>query len=238
MAQLWLAISSCFAPHPTDDSRLVNPRLEQEREAQEQRRKERAESGRKGAKNRWNKGNADNSSEQKDNGKDDGSAINQPMATDSPTTTTAVSTTVPVVVDAHEERESNLPPLPEIMKFSDFHSYMLRQGFHITKVDKPEARKLYTEWVNRGITLTILNQAWEAATEITPASQITSPMYLKTFVDTAERKARPGKTRNTATGAKLNGTPENRDYKEGIPDLEQAGGWIGEAIREIDNGNT
>jgi uncharacterized protein YdaU (DUF1376 family) len=66
MAQLWLAISSCFTEHENEPNRLTNPRLKSERKKQEEHRKERSESGKKGANSRWNKSN--------------GSAITQPIA--------------------------------------------------------------------------------------------------------------------------------------------------------------
>lgn len=73
MAQLWVAISSCFGIAIDDPSKLVHPRLEKERQKQEEHRKERSESGLKGANSRWNK------DLQKD-GSANGSAIKQPMA--------------------------------------------------------------------------------------------------------------------------------------------------------------
>lgn len=66
MAQLWLAISSCFSQLPDDHTRLTNPRLSEERIKQENHKLERSESGKKGAISRWKKA--------------DGSAIQQPIA--------------------------------------------------------------------------------------------------------------------------------------------------------------
>ena len=54
MAQLWIAISSCFR-NGDFDGRLIHPRLEKERQKQLKFSKERSESGMKGAEIRWKK---------------------------------------------------------------------------------------------------------------------------------------------------------------------------------------
>jgi hypothetical protein len=53
MAQLWLAISKCFDEAENAPQRLVNPRLDIERDKQQKHKKERSESGKKGAMSRW-----------------------------------------------------------------------------------------------------------------------------------------------------------------------------------------
>jgi hypothetical protein len=55
MAKLWLAIQPCFSLTIGDPSRLVHPRLENEREKQAAYRLERSISGKKGAEAHWNK---------------------------------------------------------------------------------------------------------------------------------------------------------------------------------------
>jgi uncharacterized protein YdaU (DUF1376 family) len=90
MAQLWLAISSCFERAPDRDDRLVHPRLDLERLKQQEHRKERAESGKKGAKSRWNK----------HDGTANGSAIAQPMANDG-----SSSSTSPISKSKSEEQK-------------------------------------------------------------------------------------------------------------------------------------
>jgi uncharacterized protein YdaU (DUF1376 family) len=67
MAQLWLSIKSCFSSAKNDDTRLVHPRLEEERKKQAEFKKDRISAGKKGAKTRWLKGL-----------EGDGSAIGQP----------------------------------------------------------------------------------------------------------------------------------------------------------------
>src|SRR3990172_1872179 len=69
MAELWLSLSVCFSSAIANPQRLVHPRLERERNKQDEFRKERSESGQKGAKYRWNKVKSAYSS-----------AIAQPMA--------------------------------------------------------------------------------------------------------------------------------------------------------------
>lgn len=82
MAQLWLAISSCFTESIADENRLVHPRLEKEREKQEEHRKERAESGKRGAEKRWGAKTTKNDDESHGlaNSSANGSAIKEPMA--------------------------------------------------------------------------------------------------------------------------------------------------------------
>lgn len=55
MAQLWLGISECFEVASALPNRLVHPRLQIERDKQEQFKSERAVSGKKGAQARWDK---------------------------------------------------------------------------------------------------------------------------------------------------------------------------------------
>jgi len=57
MAELWQAIEPCFEPHPTEEGRLIHPRLEREREKQAEHRAKKSEAGKEGAKKRW--GNQD-----------------------------------------------------------------------------------------------------------------------------------------------------------------------------------
>jgi uncharacterized protein YdaU (DUF1376 family) len=53
--KLWPALERCFRPHPDEPGRLVHPRLEKERQKQEEHRADRSESGKRGAKSRWQK---------------------------------------------------------------------------------------------------------------------------------------------------------------------------------------
>lgn len=73
MADLWIAISSCFELAINDPSRMVHPRLTTELQKQSEHKKERSESGKKGAEARWGKGS-------KVDGSANGSAIKEPMA--------------------------------------------------------------------------------------------------------------------------------------------------------------
>lgn len=73
MAQLWLAIGSCFR-NGGGDGRLVHQRLEKERKKQLEFRQERSESGRKGAEIKWKK----HRKKQGEGG--DSSAIAKPIA--------------------------------------------------------------------------------------------------------------------------------------------------------------
>lgn len=83
MAQLWLAIGSCFVEVPNKPGRLVNPRLEEERRKQQQHRMERSTSGAKGAKARWDKQYTDFNLDGSANSSANGSAIKEPLAKDS-----------------------------------------------------------------------------------------------------------------------------------------------------------
>ena len=76
MAELWLAIGSCFASANGDPARLIHPRLEKEREKQSEHKKERSESGKKGAEARWGKGFQG----YPQGTKNDSSAMAEPMA--------------------------------------------------------------------------------------------------------------------------------------------------------------
>jgi hypothetical protein len=83
MAELWLAISSCFEMIDGDTSRLVHPRLESERKKQIGYRKGRSEAGSKGAKARWGNDLGENSSAIAKPCQKNGSAIDLPMAKNS-----------------------------------------------------------------------------------------------------------------------------------------------------------
>lgn len=61
MADLWIAISSCFDLAIDDPSRLIHLRLVSELEKQKEHAKERSTSGKKGAEARWGKGSKANS---------------------------------------------------------------------------------------------------------------------------------------------------------------------------------
>lgn len=53
MAELWQELSCCFVSHPSLPDRLVNRRMEEERNKQIERVAERAKAGKKGADTRW-----------------------------------------------------------------------------------------------------------------------------------------------------------------------------------------
>lgn len=105
MAELWIAISSCFEAAIDDSSRLIHPRLVRELKKQEDHKKERSDSGKKGAKARW--GNA-----YKGNGLANSSAIKEPMANDGFSSSTSTS----VITSSNEEVEAikeSPPPAKE-----------------------------------------------------------------------------------------------------------------------------
>jgi uncharacterized protein YdaU (DUF1376 family) len=82
MAQLWESIKPCFKEN--GHGRLVNPRLEKEREKQKAFRKERSESGKKGAAKRWKDKDLDSS------------ATTEPMANDSSSSSSSSSSSKPI----------------------------------------------------------------------------------------------------------------------------------------------
>lgn len=55
MAELWQSLESCFSPHPKKPGRMTHPRLDEEREKQDEHRKKRQEAGKAGADARWNR---------------------------------------------------------------------------------------------------------------------------------------------------------------------------------------
>tara|TARA_Y100001960_G_C14344146_1_gene666291 strand:+ start:38 stop:490 length:453 start_codon:yes stop_codon:yes gene_type:complete len=67
MEKLWEGLEECFIPHPKDESKLIHPRLEKQRNKQKENKKRRVSAGKKGADARW--GN-------------DGKAIGQPSHCD------------------------------------------------------------------------------------------------------------------------------------------------------------
>jgi uncharacterized protein YdaU (DUF1376 family) len=87
MAQLWIAIGSCFAVAEGNAERLVHPRLEKERVKQKEHAEERAASGKKGAQARWNK--AHGVLQGMEDG--DSSAMNQSMANDASSSSSSSS---------------------------------------------------------------------------------------------------------------------------------------------------
>jgi len=89
MAQLWHSLERCFDSAIDNPLRLVNPRLESERNKQEKFKKERAESGKKGAKLRWNRELDSNSSAM-------AKPIAQPIANDSSSSSSSSSNNTPI----------------------------------------------------------------------------------------------------------------------------------------------
>ena len=61
MSRMWPHIAVCFLPALDRTNRLIHPRLERERAAQESYRAERASAGKSGAKSRWNRKTQDGS---------------------------------------------------------------------------------------------------------------------------------------------------------------------------------
>lgn len=80
MVELWQNISVCFGFVESDPSRLIHPRLEAEREKQENHRNARAAAGKKGAEAKWAKDR-----------KEDGNAMNLPMAKDGSSSSSSVN---------------------------------------------------------------------------------------------------------------------------------------------------
>ena len=62
MSTLWPAIEPCFREHPDDPTRLIHPRLEKEREKQENFTRKMSEAGQKGARKRHGRTTDDGSS--------------------------------------------------------------------------------------------------------------------------------------------------------------------------------
>lgn len=62
MTRLWKELAACFHPKDGDPSRLVNRKLEREREKDDAFRQERSESGKAGAKAKWQKHSSANGS--------------------------------------------------------------------------------------------------------------------------------------------------------------------------------
>lgn len=125
MAQLWLAISPCFAQAITDNSRLVHPRLEIERKKQEEHRKERVESGKRGASKRW--GAKTEQSDSESHSLANGSAIQELIAGDGSSSSSSSSSSFeessnedmsPAGADdepgddGDEDQNSKTPPCP------------------------------------------------------------------------------------------------------------------------------
>jgi uncharacterized protein YdaU (DUF1376 family) len=102
MADLWLAIGSCFEIAIDDPNRLVHPRLVKERSKQIEHKKERADSGRKGAESRWNKASKANSS-----------AIAQPLAEPIANDGFSSSSSTSVINSSNEELGAIKEPPPQ-----------------------------------------------------------------------------------------------------------------------------
>jgi len=101
MADLWIAIGSCFETATDDPNRLVHPRLVKERSKQIEHKKERANSGRKGAESRWGKVSKGNSS-----------AIAQPLAEPIANDAFSSSSSTSVSISSNEEIRAVKPPTP------------------------------------------------------------------------------------------------------------------------------
>lgn len=138
MAQLWQNLCECFEAAISNKDRLVHPRLEKERQKQEEHRKERSEAGKAGAKSRWEKAKGNNNNDLSDDCSaitqpcdSHSSAISLPMAKDSFSSSTSISSSsntpvVPIAGDARipfeEIRElfhQILPELPKVKLFDD-----------------------------------------------------------------------------------------------------------------------
>jgi uncharacterized protein YdaU (DUF1376 family) len=141
MAQLWLAIENCFDSAIDDASRLVHPRLEEERKKQDLFKKERKSAGKKGAKTRWRKGL-----------KGDGSAIDQPSLSHSSAIGEPMAKHSSSSLSSSSSSTNNTSPPKRgrtVIPYSDdFESFW---GFYPRRVEKKPAFAKWNALVKKGV---------------------------------------------------------------------------------------
>ena len=155
MADLWIAIGSCFDSAINDPSKLVHHRLEKERQKQEEHRKERAESGLKGAKSRWNNHLKKDSSA-------NGSAIEQPMANDGSSSSSSSSNIKPIVTKSRRVQKTSLPdeiiPTEKHRDFAGIHGLSLSAEMEKFRLHHEEKltksgnwNSSFSKWLNNAV---------------------------------------------------------------------------------------
>ncbi len=96
-----------FVPHPEDVGRLVHPRLERERQKQKENRERRANAGKKGAGARWQSESELEANDETMPQNDDGIAIDLPMAKNSLSSSSSISSSTAVNnTGSHTPREA------------------------------------------------------------------------------------------------------------------------------------
>lgn len=133
MADLWLAIGSCFELAINDSTRLVHPRLERERLKQAEFKSERSSSGKKGAEARWGKGSSGN-------GSANGSAIKEPMAKDGFSSSSSSSSSSSKLPPKPPKQDRNRRGMDAGLSDALFQNFWAE---YPRKVAKPEAHRAF-----------------------------------------------------------------------------------------------
>jgi len=124
MAHSWLAISDCFAQAKDNALRLVHPRLEKERNKQNEHKKERSSAGKKGAEARWHK-------EYEVCDTLIAEPMAEPMANDASSSSTSSSTVVlkPLAAKRGKQLPDEFHPNGQHIEFADTNSLQIGLEF-------------------------------------------------------------------------------------------------------------
>lgn len=197
MAQLWLAIGSCFAVASDSQDRLVHPRLEKERMKQKEHAEERSASGKKGAKAKWDKASKEIQLNESRDGSAIGSAIKEPMAKDGSSSSSSSSTSLKEDMDsAHAQGD----PLPDPTPYGEMAKLLRASGVQDIHPGNP----VFRAWVEKGLTS---EETWAGLEVARAARGAPNPMtwpYLARVLETQREKAAatiPEKGANSAPRA-------------------------------------
>lgn len=181
MAQLWLAIGSCFIVASDNPERLVHPRLEKERMKQKEHAEERSASGKKGAKAKWDKALKAIQSTESIDGSAISSAIKEPMAKDGSSSSSSTSLLKEDMDSACAQGE----PLPDPTPYGEMAKLLRANGVQDIHPGNPVLRA----WVEKGLTA---EEAWAGLEVARAARGSPSPMtwpYLARVLETQREKA-------------------------------------------------
>lgn len=180
MAQLWIAIGSCFTVASDNSERLVHPRLEKERMKQKEHAEERSASGKKGAKAKWDKAFKAIQSTESSDGSAISSAIKEPMAKDG--SSSSSSTSLKEDMDsAHAQGD----PLPDPAPYGEMAKLLRASGVQDIHPGNP----VFRAWVEKGLTS---EETWAGLEVARAARGAPNPMtwpYLARVLETQRQRA-------------------------------------------------
>lgn len=128
-----------------------------------------------------------------------------------------------------------IPDIPETLHH--WTVFFQRQGYGIWDIrNKREVVDEFNYWIEKKVSQQmVLDAIAKAGTKSRGRYPISYYFpIVGDFISLRDKPAPARKPRNTTNGAKLNGTPETRDYEEGLPAYEDLPQWVKNAIAEAD----